>query len=262
MDVVNADSSEWIRSVCPEPEIIFIDPARRDSQNGRVYNFHDCAPDIISLQRSLSQRCQKLLIKASPLLDITATVNDIHDVKAIRAISVNGECKEILVEVEKGASYGLAEAIDLDRRGNISSRFSFMPGNASGCVDLASLSDIREGSYLYEPNSSMMKLAPWDELSERHPGLKKFDHSSHLFVSTELIPEFPGRILLIEGTIANKDRKALKGFPVNIVSRNYPLSAEELRKRLGAKEGKDRFVYASRIGGKPIMIIAERHRPL
>lgn len=289
--VLNADSVEWLKSNDTRFNTIFIDPARRDCHNGRVYNFRDCLPDVVTLQDFLTCRCDTLLIKASPLLDISATLKDIHCVKSIRAVSVNGECKEILIEAssgklktnadnDSGESLSgtiadckiLKEAIDLNNDGDIVSRFSFQSNLNSSNVNYASFAgfgsddtgdgkmDNRQYSYryLYEPNAPMMKLSPWGELCDRMRGLHKLDPSSHLFVSDSYIAEFPGRILKIDRAIGKKHAKEIQGSHLNVVSRNYPLSPDEIRKKYSLKEGSDKFLYATRIASKPIMILAEK----
>ncbi len=279
LEVINADSVDWLEKSDRRFDIIFIDPARRKEDNSRAYNFHDCLPDIIALQDSLLNRSKHLIIKASPLLDVTQTLKDIRNVTAIRALCVQGECKEILVEASRhdntSANLSLTpilyEAIDLNEAGAIISRFSYSsqpespapapetePSYASETLpSYASESDLSNGSYLYEPNAAVMKLAPWKELSTKFPSLKKLAPSSHLFTSPELYPEFPGRVLRIERVIEKKDRKSLKGLPVNVAVRNYPLSVAELRKTLKVKEGKDHFLYGTTLS-KPILILAER----
>ena len=278
----NTDSVKYISGSDRHYDLIFVDPARRGEENARLYNFHDCQPDILSIMPMLLERGSKVMIKASPLLDITQTIRDIPSISSIRAISVNGECKEILVETGTGTSTILAEAIDLHNNGEIISRFSYGITNEANAkhdegrnnnpdkdsslessqnvVRYTVESDIKAGIYLYEPNAPMMKLSPWIELSQRFPTLSKLAPSSHLFISPELIPDFPGRILKIISLPDKKDRKALKDYPVNIVSRNYPLSAVELRKKLKAKEGKEKFLYASRVGSTPILILADKIR--
>lgn len=304
LEIINTDSVEYIHDTHENFDVIFIDPARRDNNNSRVYNLHDCLPDVTKLQELLINKGQRVLIKASPLLDITQTLKDIHRATAVRAISVNGECKEVLIEIDKrnnGDCTLLCEAIDMKASGEITSRFSYIcrneennaqaknmsipnknngiiaPVNEHGVIPtdngkvsneslphhipyFASCEDIREDMWLYEPNASVMKLAPWNEIYSRWPKIKKLDKSSHLFISERLIEDFPGRILKIETLIDKKKRRDLKGEKLNVVSRNYPASPEELRKELKLKEGKDRFLYATRISGRTILLLANRHR--
>lgn len=272
ISVVTGDSSELLLENENRFDIIFIDPARRGEDNARTYNFHDCQPDILKLQKILPAKTNRLLIKASPLLDISQTIKDINSVRSIRAICVHGECKEVLVEaiyspthrnVEAMMESGIIkEAIDLNEDGSIISRFSYSEysnqnGQAEEETNYAMEGDIKPESYLYEPNAAIMKFAPWNELCRRFEGMKKLAPSSHLFASKKQHVDFPGRILKIERIIEKKDRKTLKNLPVNVTVRNYPLSAVELRKQLKVKEGSDLFIYGTRISA-PLLILAKR----
>ncbi len=266
VSVINTDSVEWVKNIDKIFDCIFIDPARRGEDNKRTYNFHDCAPDIISIQPLLIQKCHRLFIKASPLLDITQTLHEISNVSAIRAICVEGECKEILIEsvTRKADAVDLQddppilkEAIDLDNNGKIISIFSYIDSGVESISDYCEESDIKTGHYLYEPNAAVMKLSPWKELNLKYKDLKKIAPSSHLFISDKLYDDFPGRKLRIEKLIEKKDRKNLKGLPVNVAVRNYPMSAEDLRKQLGVKEGRNHFIYGTRLK-KPVLILADK----
>ncbi len=286
--VVNGDSVRFISDSRNHFNTVFIDPARRN-KNGRVYNFKDCQPDVIPLIKELRNKADRIFIKASPLLDISQTIRDIPDLTAIRAVSVMGECKEILVEInnlcynsEDNPIPIVAEAVDLNNNnGEISSRFTYkIPriNDRLACVPqsyndistdnpinsiyngilYAGKEDISPGNYIYEPNAPMMKLAPWNALSTSYPSIKKLSPSSHLFVSTEFIPDFPGRKLLIDSLPDKKSRKSLHGKPINIVTRNYPVAPDILRKQLGVKEGDLDFLYASRLDKTPIFILCHK----
>jgi 16S rRNA G966 N2-methylase RsmD len=277
IDVVNGDSvigvlggeeaSKNIGDNSKKYDYIFIDPARRGEFNSRVYNFHDCQPDIIRLHTELLSHCSTLIIKASPLLDISQTIKDISCIRRIYAVSVNGECKEILIVAAAPLSSDEGEgiemwAVDLSNEGELISSFSATPNPADSRTEIryALPADIVPGSYLYEPNASVMKLAPWSALASAYPDLRKLGASSHLYVSRELHHDFPGRILRLDGEIDAKMRKALKGGRFNVVSRNYPLPAEGLRKKLGVKEGADSFIYGTRLGNTPLLLQATRLR--
>lgn len=264
LKVINTDSTEWLKTNPAAYDVIFIDPARRDKNNGRTYNFKDCTPDITAIQDILTEHCKTLFIKASPLLDVTETMREIHYINAIRAISVNGECKEILIEASKRTDDHtgtpiLAEAIDFCSDGSILSRFTYELNTMCKIpISHASEGDIQPGTYLFEPNAPIMKLAPWSEICSRFHSLKKLGKSTHLFIGPHLVSDFPGRKMKVISIADKKDRKALKGSPVNVVSRNYPITADELRKKMELKEGGNTFLYATRIGNRPILVIAER----
>lgn len=258
-DVTNGDSVEYIRKEKIYFDIIFIDPARRKENNSRVYNFRDCEPDILSIQDDIQECCGRLLIKGSPLLDITQTLRDIHNVKSVHVVSVEGECKEILIEAGKNGGGVYFKAIDLHKDGHIISELEYAESNLMEYCEFAS--GIKPGMFLYEPNASVMKLAPWGILTNQFPAIRKLGKDSHLFISECYYEKFPGRILTIEKIITKKDRKSLKGLPANIVTRNYPLTADNLRKILRMKEGSDSFLYGTRIGKEPILILCRKVNP-
>lgn len=280
LKVMAVNSVDWLNNSQSHFDLIFIDPARRTGDNKRAYNLHDCMPDIIEIEDSILRHCDRLLIKASPLLDISQTIKDIRNATSIRAICVNGECKEILIEARGSemdldrydtnhlydkandiAAKILKEAVDLSDTGEIKSKFSYLEhsleSDKENLINYASHQDIKPGCYLYEPNAALMKLSPWKELCKRFESLKKLAPSTHLFVSDRYYADFPGRKLRIVKILEKKDRKTLKGFPANVVVRNYPLSATELRKQLGVKEGTDNFIYGTRLKN-PILILAIR----
>ncbi|MBD5355495.1 MAG: class I SAM-dependent methyltransferase [Bacteroides sp.] len=260
LTVVNIDSIKYIKEMKEKCDVIFIDPARRSKENRRLYNLHDCTPDILGIMDSAIKKCTTLIIKASPLLDISQTLKDIPATGKISAVSVGGECKEVLIIAENGASVQTYEAIDLSTDGRINYQFSFSPSHDGRGVEYSEKKDVLPGRYLYEPGAAVMKLNPWSELCTHFPGIKKLSQSSHLFVSHILFESFPGRILRIDSLPDKKSRQTLKGSPANVVTRNYPLSTEELRKNLGVKEGNDQFIYGTRLGKTPILIAATRIR--
>lgn len=259
LEVINGDSVKWLKNHEGFFDLIYIDPARRDSHNNRVFLLQDCIPDVAEIQDIIFCHSPRLLVKASPLLDITSALNSIKYCVAARVVCVEGECKEVLIEANRDNDGKdiLYEAVDIFQNGKIKSLFSYSSSD-QGIVEYATLDCLHSGMFLYEPNAAVMKLSPWTVLSARYPSLKKLSKLSHLFVSDELYINFPGRITAIEGVIEKKDRKTLKGFPANVVSRNYPESADELRKRLSLKEGKDSFIYATKLGDKPILFLTKR----
>lgn len=264
---VCADSVEYLRDCTDTFDTIFIDPARRGEFNSRVYNLKDCQPEIPVIIGLLLSRCSRLIIKASPLLDITQTLRDFSGIRAVRAVSVGGECKEVLIEIAGNATEGMPadsgadtefEAVDLDNEGNVISSFKTTEPAGSGPIAYADAEAVAPGCLLFEPNASMMKLAPWREIQRRHPSLRKLSPSSQLFAGPEHIPDFPGRRMIIEKVIEKKDRKTLKDFPASVVSRNYPVSAAELRKQLKLREGDEHFIYATRLASTPMLILCRR----
>lgn len=260
-NVVFDDCTNYIKHLESFPDVFFIDPARRDSSKKRTYALSDCLPDITQIYPQLINNGSDLFIKVSPLLDVTAILKELDNIAAIYVISVRNECKEVLIHLRKESGEApKIHAVDLDDNG-IKSHFTMPQGNKEhGIISIASENDLCEGGYLYEPNASLMKLNAEKEICSRYPGIKKLSNNTELYVSPTLIKDFPGRIIQIVRVLSSKQIKSLKGEGFSIVSRNYPLTADELRKKIGAKESSERFIYAFRVGikEKPVLLEGKR----
>lgn len=259
------DAIDFLKNSTEKYDLIFVDPSRRDSSNSRVYNLSDCSPDVIKNQKLLLEKSGNILIKASPLLDITQTIRDFENIVAIHAVGVKGECKELLIELsqknpakeanysEEGSNNLKLIAINLDNDGNEISSF-IAHGISSDKITYAEEKDLKEGSYILEPSAMIMKVAPWGEICNRFKA-RKMSKSSHLFISDKKPDNFPGRTTIFQKVIKKSDRKTLKGLPVTVVSKNYPLSSTQLRQELKVKEGDKSFIYATRLGETPLLFL-------
>lgn len=265
-EVINQDCRIFLNQTDKTYDVIFIDPARRDSNNNRTYSLNDCNPDVKVLLPLMQKLAPVIFIKVSPILDVTRIIEDIPDIKAIFAVCVKGECKELLLEVSKDTSFQSFRVVDLDDNGIISDiDFSYnelIDKNLSIKGYIGTPTVLSEKSYLYEPNAGVMKLPRKAILTKHFPELIQVGKNTPLFVSNELYDTFPGRILEIESIIRKSDYSQLKGRRYNIVSRNYPVTPDNLRKKLKVLEGKDNFIYAFRSGNDntPMMVTAHRIR--
>ncbi len=260
--VFTGDSIKWLKENPDEYfDFVFIDPARRGDGNERLFNLHDCSPDIISNQDLILNKTKVIFVKASPMLDISQTLRDFPSLCAVRCISVDGECKEVLLELRNDCPLISFDAINLHSGGGMISQFHYTSEENGNEIQWADDNDLKEDSFLYEPDASIMKLAPWNIISQRFNSIKKLGPSSHLFISNQLYKDFPGRILQLCRVLTKKDLKQLKGERINVSTRNYPLSADILRKKLSLREGIDTFIYGTRLGETPVLLLAERLNP-
>lgn len=255
--VIN-DSCENFLKECrlSDYDVFFIDPARRNELKRRTYAFSDCTPDITSFYEVIIEQGTTLMIKASPLLEIRAVIKQFKYIEHIYAISVKGECKELLIVLRKSENKTPAlTAIDLDNN-SIKSSFAFHEDTSKLEATIADLNDIKEGCFLYEPNASLMKLNAGGEICRKFPGMQKVSKNTELFVSVQLYSDFPGRIIKITKLLSSRDLKALKGRCYSVAVRNYPLKAEQLKKKIGVGESRDLFIYGFRSGisEKPTLI--------
>lgn len=258
--VNNTDCQEFLANNTEYFDIVYVDPARRDSDNRRTYSLEDCEPDVLTLLPKILDITPVVMVKVSPVLDITKLISDVPLLEKIYAVCVKGECKELLLQIKRDAGFEGYKVVDLDDNGIFTEiEFSSNELNAQA-VQTEIEDDELSGKYLYEPNAGVMKLPRKGVLPNKFDGLSQASRNTPLFVSDIFYPDFPGRVLKIEDVISKSDYSRLKGARYNVVSRNYPIGADELRKKLKVKEGQDKFIYAFRLGPKekPILCIAER----
>lgn len=263
LDVVCADSVVWLCGRNDFYDTIFIDPARRDTNNRRTYAFSDCVPDIVSALPMIMTHCRRLLIKSSPLLDISQVLREIPGVEKVYVVSVDGDCKELLVEVVKDGCLSGIEAVSIRKDGKYSSLFFSEATDHNVNIEYwPKEKDVHTlvGMWLYEPDPSIMKVGRWNAFSMLYPDFIKASPNTHLFLSSRMVPDFMGRVLKIESIISSSSSKSVKGMPFNVAVRNYPMSAESLKRKMKVSSGKDSFIYGFRIGEKetPLLITASR----
>lgn len=247
LHLVNSDSIEYGASQNNQFDLLFIDPARRDSNNRRTYSFKDCIPDVASNQELLFKLSPHILIKASPLLDINHILKELNYVKFLHIIDKDNDCKEILVELELNSEFKGVKIINILDYNNFVTTF-FSPSElCNNKAPIAGKDDLKVGSYLYEPQPSLMKLNAYGAICEKFTGLKKLSPNTSLYISENLFEKFPGRILKIGNFLKNSELKKYKGEAFNVAVRNYPLSADQLRNKYKFKEGVDSFIYGAKV---------------
>ena len=253
-------------------KLIFIDPARRDDAGNKVVSLKDCTPDVTLLQEEMLSKADYVIIKLSPMLDWHRAVSELNCVKEVHIISVNNECKELLL-VLSARNMGEMEASSADREvkhaGNlriycVNDAQSFVCDELDmepSSVKIAP-SALEEMQYLYEPNASLMKAGCFGVLSGRYDA-RMLSKNSHLFVSREPIAAFPGRSFRIIA-ISSFNKKELKRYlsgitKANIATRNFPLSVAELRKRLKLKDGGETYIFATTLSDEShVLMITEK----
>lgn len=253
----NSWCDSWCDSWC-----IFVDPARRDALNRKMVSLHDCSPDVVELQGKMLPVAGHVLIKASPMLDISLICNELKNIKEIHVVSVKNECKEILILLERGFE-GKIKFVCVNLRQDEQD-----PQDAFCCFDddeknAAPVFADTIRKYLYEPNSSLMKAGVFRLVSQSF-NIDKLHVNSHLYTSDNLIQDFPGRVFEVVA-FSNFDKKVkkelLKDIMIaSVVTRNFPLSANDLRKNLGLQESDDTFVFGTTMrGDKKVIILCKKH---
>ncbi len=248
LKVVCADSIEYTKDISERFDLVFIDPARRDTDNKRTYSFQDCEPDVVKNLQQLFSLSDRILIKASPLLDISQIKRELSDVKKIHIVVKGGECKEVLVEVEKNSVYEGVKLVEISNDGEFRTDLFTPDELTDNAAPIAEEPELHDNYFLYEPNAGLMKLNSSGALCKRYSGMKKVSPNTSLYVAETLYEDFPGKIFSNLVVIQKRDVAGLKNLPLNVAVRNYPLSAAELKKKLKTKEGSNDFIFGFRMG--------------
>lgn len=284
---ITEDQSQSLLKTNLGLKLIFIDPARRDDAGNKVVSLKDCTPDVTLLQEEMLSKADYVIIKLSPMLDWHRAVSELNCVQEVHIISVNNECKELLLvlsvrnmdDMRASSADGESGEDEIDgaegtdgevkHAGNlriycINDAQSFVCDELdmeSSSVKIAP-SILEEMLYLYEPNASLMKAGCFSVLSERY-GARMLSKNSHLFVSREPIAAFPGRSFRIIA-VSSFNKKELKRYlsgitKANIATRNFPLSVAELRKRLKLKDGGETYIFATTLSDEShVLMITEK----
>lgn len=284
---ITEDQSQSLLKTNLGLKLIFIDPARRDDAGNKVVSLKDCTPDVTLLQEEMLSKADYVIIKLSPMLDWHRAVSELNCVQEVHIISVNNECKELLLvlsarnmdDMRASSADGESGEDEIDgaegtdgevkHAGNlriycINDAQSFVCDELdmeSSSVKIAP-STLEEMLYLYEPNASLMKAGCFSVLSERY-GARMLSKNSHLFVSREPIAVFPGRsfrIIVVSSFNKKELKRHLSGITkANIATRNFPLSVAELRKRLKLKDGSETYIFATTLSDEShVLMITEK----
>lgn len=251
IEVVCGDGVAYLHTM-RHADLLFIDPARRDVHGGRTYDISDCTPNVLEILDEMLEKADRVMIKLSPMLDWRKAVADLGKVNEVHIISVDNECKELLLILSKTKKPLRVFCVNNDEC------FEVVEGISSQPRPLPQ--DMR---YLYEPNASVMKAGCFALIEQRF-GVVQLERNSHLFVSDKEILGFPGRQFLIEKR-TSMNKRELKATladvdQANITVRNFPMSVAELRKRLKLKEGGDVYIFATTISDEGHQLLVCRKK--
>ena len=255
VEVVNADAEDYLH-ILAEADAIYLDPARRDIKGNRSYAIADCSPDVSALAQELLAKAPVVLVKLSPMLDVSHTLAALPHVSDMHIVSAGGECKELLVVMQRDhhGSTTMHCANDGDT-------FTYQWGTAvqppavwdGECVS---------GMCLYEPNPSMMKAGCFGHVAA-HYGLAVVSGDSHLLVGS-CVDDFQGRSFSIH-TIATMNKRELRQAlasiaQANVAVRNFPMSAATLAQRLKLRDGGDTYIFGTTTAqGQHVLLIGHKH---
>ena len=263
----------------PHLSLLFIDPARRDQRGARTFAISDCTPDILPILPRLLEKADHLMMKLSPMLDWHETLKCLDNVcpntvREIHIVATANECKELLVWLSSLHSNTNTVICCVNDQQifitDVETEQHATPTPSIDKIPIAPISPIKPikpispTTWLYEPNAAIMKAGCFATLAKRF-SLQAIAPNSHLFLSTQHITDFPGRVMHITGiTTMNKRqlRETLKDITqANITTRNFPLTTDQLRKRLRLTDGGDTYLFATTTSDKQhIIFICKKGR--
>ena len=263
IDVHNTSAEHFLQHA-GQYDLIFVDPARRDSHGGKVFRLEDCTPNMVTLLPSLLQHLTpngRIMLKLSPMLDITQALSSLTTHYSLLTthywqvfvVAIKNEVKEVLL-LSQPTEQSIITAIDLAVP---EQSFSFNPKDLTQYSLLNTPYSLLKFPFLYEPNAAILKAGGYRYIAERF-GVHKLDNNTHLFVSDHVVENFPGRVWQIDQLV--RDRKDLPSTltQANILTRNHPLTPDQLKKKLHLRDGGAAYIIGARVAGKPVLFLAHR----
>lgn len=228
-------------------DVAYLDPARRDVNNKKKFLLEDLSPNLLEIWERIGSIAAKIMVKLSPLVDISYLLGALKNITEIQIIAIRNEVKELILVVDNqeinNKHHTKITCVNLESN---EAEFSFSLNDEKDAKSEYSGSS----DFLYIPNNSILKAGAFNIISQQF-GLKKLHRNTHFYTSEQKIEDFPGRILSIE-KIQAKDLK--KGEKYNIISKNYPLKPDEIKKKYKLNDGGNQYlIFTQSINGKEIL---------
>lgn len=255
IQVINEDSIQFLKNFQKQFDLIYADPARRDEHGGKVFKLADCVPEIPSNLSMLFEISEKILLKTSPMLDISIGLQELRYVKEIHVLAVNNEVRELLWILDKREE---GQNPFLKTVNFAKSDVEKLSGRLN--ENLPEVEFSMPQNFLYEPNAALMKSGLFDKLAAE-TNTKKLHQNSHLYTSESEIV-FPGRkfqIIEVKDYKPSELKKRFKKKKANITTRNFAESVEELRKKFKIKDGgEDYLFFTTNLNEERIVILCRK----
>lgn len=239
IEVINTDSLSFLSdNVASSDTHYYVDPARRDSAKNKVFKIEDCEPDMLSVKPLLGE----FLIKYSPILDIKQALEQLQDIAEVHVVAVENEVKELLF-LKHGDGDSTKISCTNFLSDNTQQTFEFSYEQEQQVVVPYSLPK----RYIYEPNAAILKAGAFKSVANAY-GLEKLAPNSHIYTSDTLISNFAGRSFICEAVCKFDKKEILAHLPTNqanISTRNFPMKPDEIRKKLGLKDGGYIYLFAT-----------------
>jgi len=252
---INSNGIDFLKRNIKNYDWIFIDPSRRNELKGKVFYLNDCSPNLVKHIDTLLKYSNNIMIKASPMLDVSVGISELKFVKEIHIIAVNNEVKELLYIIKKGYEKKI-KLITINKSSKSNQVFQFYIQDESKAQ--SKYATVK--NYLYEPNAAIMKSGAFNLISDSYK-LDKLHPNSHLYTSHTRI-DFPGRVFKVIKVIPYNKRvtkSELNSKKFNISTRNFPESIQSIKKRYKIKDGGEKYVFfTTDFLNKKLLIFTEK----
>lgn len=253
--VIHGTAENFIGDM-PKLDLVYIDPQRRHEGRKGIYDLQKCSPNVFDLLPVLKSKARHVMIKTSPMLDIHKAMESLGPVWQVHILEWRGECKEVLylIDFEKDTPNDNVEIITvrINDDGDVLQKLSFTKSEESQTTCTFS----QPLKYLFEPGPAFQKSGGFNMIALRY-GMNKLHPHTHLYTSDTLDKNFPGRIFEIYGTYP-VERKALPFKKCNLSVRNFPSSADDLKKKLGLKDGGGDYLFACTLADEKKVLLHVR----
>ncbi len=240
IEVNHTTAEQYLESTSQHFDIIYLDPSRRTGTKERVFKLEEYQPNVLELLPNLLERGRKVIIKASPMLDIKQAIRSLNNVTRVHCVAVNNELKELFFELSKDESGSSPVIVAVNLIGSKKTSYT-------GTFEREQNANFTIGpvvSYLYEPNVALRK-AGFFKLIAQEFDLRKIHTNTHIYSSKSLIEEFQGRVFELEEKLSldkKSAKRSIKNIKANTLSKNYPLSVVEIKKKYGISDGGETYL--------------------
>ena len=242
---VNENLEHFLAKNSESFDVIYLDPARRDSEKNKKFLLEDLSPNLLEIQDQLLEISSQIIIKLSPLIDISYLISVLKNVAKIQIIAVRNEVKELIVFLEKARKGDDVEISCINLESD-DAEFAFQFKEEKTAVSAFS----EPQQFLYIPNNAVLKSGAFNLISQFFNG-KKLHPNTHFYTSDKRIERFPGRILEINMIDSKHIRK---GEKYNIISKNYPLSPDEIKKKYKILDGGNCYLIFTQTQNRKIIL--------
>ena len=249
IETVSGDGIEFLKNSTNKYDWIYIDPSRRDDTKQKVFLLNDCLPNVPENIDLLFNKTNNILLKNSPILDITKTIEELKFVKEIHVVAKQNDVKELLFILQNGYTKNIIiKTINYNKK-NIQ-LFDFQYNKEIN----STYSEPKK--YIYEPNSAILKSGGFHEISHQF-NIDKLHQHSHLYTSNKLI-DFPGRRFIVN-KICNYNKKEIKKYlrenKANITTRNFPETVSQIRKKTNLKDGGSNYLFFTTVNDNKLKVL-------